>query len=151
MKKRLDIMMVEQGLAPSREKAKAYDQAAWEAKINEVYGASASSIIALEHESQKNEVNGRLKRIDAIEAHWDEIVKLMDDNMPTAARMIEILKSLDAPYLPSQIGFDDDRLYNAMLYAKETRARYTMLSMMADLGVTEDLAKKVVAFVNEEA
>ena len=71
-------------------------QAAWEAKINEVYGASASSIIALEHESQKNEVNGRLKRIDAIEAHWDEIVKLMDDNMPTAARMIEILKSLDA-------------------------------------------------------
>ena len=125
----------------AREKAKAYDQAAWEAKINEVYGASASSIIALEHESQKNEVNGRLKRIDAIEAHWDEIVKLMDDNMPTAARMIEILKSLDAPYLPSQIGFDDDRLYNAMLYAKETRARYTMLSMMADLGVTEDLAK----------
>ena len=102
----------------AREKAKAYDQAAWEAKINEVYGASASSIIALEHESQKNEVNGRLKRIDAIEAHWDEIVKLMDDNMPTAARMIEILKSLDAPYLPSQIGFDDDRLYNAsvMLY-----------------------------------
>ena len=135
----------------AREKAKAYDQAAWEAKINEVYGASASSIIALEHESQKNEVNGRLKRIDAIEAHWDEIVKLMDDSMPTAARMIEILKSLDAPYLPSQIGFDDDRLYNAMLYAKETRARYTMLSMMADLGVTEDLAKKVVAFVNEEA
>ena len=96
-------------------------------------------------------MNGRLKRIDAIEGHWDEIVKLMDDNMPTAARMIEILKSLDAPYLPSQIGFDDDRLYNAMLYAKETRARYTMLSMMADLGVTEDLAKKVVAFVNEEA
>lgn len=38
----------------AREKAKAYDQAAWEAKINEVYGASASSIIALEHESQKN-------------------------------------------------------------------------------------------------
>ena len=47
----------------AREKAKAYDQAAWEAKINEVYGASASSIIALEHESQKNEVNGRLKRM----------------------------------------------------------------------------------------
>ena len=72
----------------AREKAKAYDQAAWEAKINEVYGASASSIIALEHESQKNEVNGRLKRIDAIEAHWDEIVKLMDDNMPTAVWML---------------------------------------------------------------
>ena len=31
-------------------------------------------------------MNGRLKRIDAIEAHWDEIVKLMDDNMPKVLR-----------------------------------------------------------------
>lgn len=134
----------------ARAKAKAYDQEAWEAKISEIYGASASSIIELEHESKKNEVSGRLARIDAIEEHWDEIVKLMDDNMPTADRMIEILKSLEAPYYPAQIGFDSERLYNALVYAKETRARYTMLSMMADLGVTEELAKKVVDFVNED-
>lgn len=137
--------------AAAREKAKAYDQSLWEAKISEIYGASASSIIALEHESQKNEVKGRLARIDAIEANWDEIVKLMDENMPTAERMIEILKSLDAPYFPSQIGFDSKCLYNALVYAKETRSRYSMLSMMADLGVTEELAQKVVDFVEEQA
>jgi len=62
--------------------------------------------------------------------------------------MIEILKSLDAPYAPAQIGFDSGRLYNALVYAKETRARYTMLSMIADLGLTEVLAQKVVDFVN---
>lgn len=134
----------------AREKAKAYDQAAWEAKIREIYGASASSIIELEHESKKNEAQGRLARIDSIEKHWDEIVKLMDDYMPTAERMIEILKSLDAPYYPAQIGFDSERLYNALVYAKETRARYTMLSMMADLGVTEELAQKVTDFVSKE-
>lgn len=135
--------------AAAREKAKAYDQAAWEAKINAIYGASASSIIALEQESQKNAVEGRLARIDAIEANWDAIVKTMDDNMPTASRMIDILKRLEAPYYPAQIGFDDDRLYNALVYAKETRARYTMLSLMADLGMTEELAQKVVQFVNQ--
>lgn len=131
----------------ARAKAKAYDQAAWEAKITEVYGASASSIIALEKESGKNTPEGRLARIDTIEANWDAIVKTMDDNMPAASRMIEILKSLDAPYYPAQIGFDKERLYNAMLYAKETRARYTMLSLMADLGMLEELAQKVVDFV----
>lgn len=130
----------------ARRKAKEYDQAAWEAKIQEIYGASASSVIALEKESKKNETNGRLARIDAIEANWDEIVRLMNEYMPTAERMIEILKSLDASYLPAQIGFDSERLYNALVYAKETRARYSMLSMMADLGVTEELAKKVVDF-----
>lgn len=133
----------------ARAKAKEYDQAAWEAKITEVYGASASSIIKLERESKKNEAEGRIARIDAMEAHWDEIVELMDKHMPTAAEMIDTLKALGAPYLPSQLGYSDERLFNALMYAKETRARYSMLTTMADLGVTEELAKKVVAFVNE--
>ena len=133
----------------ARAKAKAYDAAAWEENIKKVYGASADSIIKLEHESGKNEPAGRLARIDAIEKNWDAIVKTMDDNMPKASRMIEILKSLDAPYYPAQIGFDADMLRNALIYAKETRARYTMLSMIADLGMLEELADKVVAFVNE--
>ena len=133
----------------ARAKAKQYDQAAWEAKMKEVYGTASDAIIELEHESKKNEPEGRLKRIDKIEENWDEIVKLMNDYMPTSDRMIEILKSLDAPYFPSQVGFSDEMLYNALVYGKENRARYTMLSMMVDLGVLEDLANKVVAFVNE--
>ena len=133
----------------AREKAKQYDQAAWEEKMKEVYGTASDAIIELEHESKKNDPEGRLKRIDKIEENWDEIVKLMNDYMPSAERMIEILKSLDAPYFPSQVGFSDEMLYNALVYGKENRARYTLLSMMADLGVLEDLAKKVVAFVNE--
>lgn len=133
----------------AREKAKQYDQAAWEEKMKEVYGTASDSIIELEHESKKNDPEGRLKRIDKIEENWDEIVKLMNDYMPSAERMIEILKSLDAPYFPSQVGFSDEMLYNALVYGKENRARYTLLSMMGDLGVLEDLAKKVVAFVNE--
>lgn len=136
----------------AREAAKVYDAEAWEAKMKEVYGVSSSNIIKLERASQKNATEGRLARIDAIEANWDEIVKLMDDNMPSAARMIEILKGLDAPYFPAQMDanfFNDEKLFNALMYAKETRERYSLLSLMADLGVTEELAKKVVAFVNE--
>lgn len=133
----------------AREKAKQYDQAAWEEKMKEVYGTASDAIIELEHESKKNDPEGRLKRIDKVEENWDEIVKLMNDYMPSAERMIEILKSLDAPYFPSQVGFSDEMLYNALVYGKENRARYTLLSMMGDLGVLEDLAKKVVAFVNE--
>ena len=84
----------------AREKAKQYSQDAWEKTINEVYGASASSIIELEHKSQKNAVEGRLKRIDSIEKNWDSIVDIMNKYLPTSERMIEILKSLDAPYYP---------------------------------------------------
>ena len=134
----------------AREAAKAYNAEEWEKEIERIYGASASTIIALERKSQKNAPAGRLARIDMIEKNWDEIVKIMNDNLPSSVHMIEILKSMDAPFLPAQIGFDDERLYNALLYAKETRERYSLLSMMADLGVTKDLAKQVVAFVQEQ-
>lgn len=133
----------------AREAARAYDAAKWEEDVRRIYGASASSIIALERKSQKNAAEGRLARIDAIEKNWDEIVKIMDENLPSSDHMIEILKSMGAPYLPAQIGFDSDRLYNALIFAKETRERYSLLSMMADLGVTPDLAKQVVAFAEE--
>ncbi len=73
----------------------------------------------------------------------------MDTYQPTSDRMIEILKSLDAPYFPAQVGFSDEMLYNALVYGKENRERYTLLSMMADLGCTEQLAQKVVDWVNE--
>lgn len=133
----------------ARDKAKQYDPKAWEAKIKEVYGTASDAIIELEHTAKKNDPEGRLKRIDAIEAHWDEIVALLDTYQPSAERMIAILKSLDAPYFPSQVGFSDEMLYNALVYGKENRERYTLLSMMADLGLTEELAAKVVTFVDE--
>lgn len=133
----------------AREKAKQYDQAAWEAKMKEVYGTASDAIIELEHEAKKNDPEGRLKRIDIIEQHWDEIVDLMNKYQPSSERMIEILKSLEAPYFPSQVGFDDEMMYNALVYGKENRARYTILSMIADLGLSEELANKVVQFTHE--
>lgn len=39
----------------AREKAKQYDQAAWEEKMKEVYGTASDAIIELEHESKKND------------------------------------------------------------------------------------------------
>lgn len=133
----------------ARAKAKQYDQVAWEEKMKEVYGSASEAIIELEHKSKKNDPEGRLQRIDIIEQNWDEIVRLMDTYQPTSDRMIEILKSLDAPYFPAQVGFSDEMLYNALVYGKENRERYTLLSMMADLGCTEQLAQKVVDWVNE--
>ena len=55
MKKRLDIMMVEQGLAPSREKAKAYIMAG-EVYVNGQKEDKAGSMFA---ETAKLEVRGR--------------------------------------------------------------------------------------------
>ena len=57
----------------------------------------------------------------------------------------ELLEGLGSPSLPAQIDVDKELLKNTFLYCKETRARYTILQMLWDLGVLEETADAVIA------
>ena len=128
----------------ARASAMAYDQTAWEAHIRTAYGSAADGIIALEATARKNEPTARLRRIDTMEAHWDELNALLTE-LPSSQTVMDLLKSLDAPCLPTEIGVDADMLRSTYLYCKEVRARYTILQMIWDLGLLEPLADQVIA------
>lgn len=130
----------------ARAYAKAYDQAAWEENIRMAYGPAAQGVIDMEMKAKKNEVNGHLARIDAMEKNWAEITALLEA-LPSSETVAELLKSLDASYLPEQIEVDADVLRNTFRYCKEVRARYTILQMVWDLGLLEDLSDQVIAEV----
>lgn len=132
----------------ARAAAKTYDQAAWENEIREAYGPAADGVIEMEAKAQKNETNARLARIDAMEAHWDEIAALMND-LPSSDEVMEILRSLDSPCLPKEIDVDDELLKRTFLYCKEVRARYTALQMVWDLGLLDTLSDAVIADVSK--
>ncbi len=136
--------------AGAREKARRYDETRWTEDIRRVYGLAAEGIIALEKESQKNNTEKVLKRLDVIEANWPEIKAILKDNLPPAEEIKSTLKNLDAPYLPAQIRVDDQALRNAVIYAKETRARYTILQLVWDLGLSEYMADQIAAYVQAE-
>ena len=127
--------------------AKAYNRAEWEEQMHAAYGPAAQGVIDMEAKAQKNEVSAHLKRIDAMQAHWDEITKLLE-SLPASDTVKELLKSLDSPYLPGQIDIDPAMLKNTFLYAKEVRARYTSLQMVWDLGLLPALSDEVSAEVN---
>ena len=127
----------------ARAAAKAYDQAAWEENIRAAYGPAAQGVIDMESKAQKNEINAHLARIDAMEAHWAEITALLEA-LPASETVKELLKSLDASYLPEQIEVDAAMLKNTFLYCKEVRARYTILQMVWDLGLLDTLSDQVI-------
>jgi glycerol-1-phosphate dehydrogenase [NAD(P)+] len=128
----------------ARAAAKAYDQAAWEESIRAAYGPAAQGVIDMEAKAKKNETTARLQRIDAMEANWSELLGLLEA-LPSSETVIELLKSLESPYLPEQIDVDVEMLRNTFLYCKEVRARYTILQMIWDLGLLETLSDKVIA------
>ena len=133
----------------ARAAAKTYDQVAWEENIRKAYGSAAQGIIDMEAASQKNETTARLKRIDAIHQNWEKITTLLEQ-LPASKTVASLLKSLDAPYLPSQIGVDEEMLRNTFRYCKEVRARYTILQMIWDLGLLDTLSEEVIASLRHE-
>ena len=88
----------------ARASAMAYDQTAWEAHIRTAYGSAADGIIALEATARKNEPTARLRRIDTMEAHWDELNALLTE-LPSSQTVMDLLKSLDAPCLPIAVSY----------------------------------------------
>lgn len=127
----------------AREKAKVYSAEEWLKEIRQAYGLAADEIIAIEEKSQKNEPFARLKRIDSIEANWPKIVALLE-KLPPSTVIIDLLKSLQAPYLPNHIGVNAELLKQTLMYCKEVRARYTILQMLWDLGLLDSLSDKVI-------
>lgn len=128
----------------ARAAATQYDPAAWEAAMETAYGPAAPGVIEMEQKARKNETSGRLARIDAMERNWPAIEALLR-GLPSSDYVAELLKGLGSPSLPAEIGVDNALLKDTFLYCKEIRARYTILQMLWDLGVLEDVADTVIA------
>ena len=126
----------------AREAAARYDHAAWENEIRRAYGDAADAIIALEAQAGKNETTGRLKRIDIMQRHWEEVRAMLAGVYP-AEKLRALLKDIGCPCTPRDIGVTKDVLRDALLYCKETRARYTVYQLAWDLGLLERLTDEL--------
>ena len=126
----------------ARAAARSYDPAAWEREIRRAYGGAAEGVIAMEAQAKKNDTAARLARIDVMEQHWDELCGLLRA-LPAADEVTALLRSLGAPCTPAEIEVDEATLRDTFLYCKEVRARYTILQLLWDLGVLEELAQQV--------
>lgn len=135
--------------AAARAAAAEYDPAAWELAMKRAYGPAAPGILELERTARKNETSGRLARIDAMERNWPAIEALLR-GLPSSAYVEELLRGLGAPAAPAEIGIDRDLLRDTFLYCKEIRPRYTILQLLWDLDLLEDVTDRCVEDIGEE-
>ena len=66
----------------------------------------------------------------------------------SAIEMVNLLKEIGCPYLPSAIGIDAATLKDTFLYCKEVRARYTVFQTVYDLGLLDELSDGVQLRLN---
>lgn len=124
-----------------------YNFDAWCDYMKTAYGVSADSVIKLEKKVKKNGPEGRMRRIIAVETHWEEIKSLITRLIPTVARMEETLGRLGGATRPSHVEIPKEMFYDSICVAKEVRDRYTILQLLWDLGLIEAFAKEMTDYM----
>lgn len=127
----------------SRERATEYTFENWEENIRRAYGNAADAVIALEKKVGKNDISGRLERINTIEAKWSEI-KLLLSSYYSSEEVKGMLRSLGCPCEPKDIGLKAQTLKDTFMFCKETRSIYTLYSLVWDLGLMDEISDQII-------
>ncbi|WP_231037492.1 sn-glycerol-1-phosphate dehydrogenase [Pectinatus frisingensis] len=116
-----------------------FDKTAWNNKMLEIYGPAGPSVIALEEKVNKNSDINVQRRRKAVIKNSSKIQELIS-KLPTIEETVHLMKKIDEPYRPDQVGITIDMLKIAIVYAKELRNRYGLLQLLYDFGQLEEAA-----------
>lgn len=126
--------------------AKAFDEKAWKEKVIEMYGKAAPGILKLSEKDGRNSIEKRIARISKIKENYDAIINIAKA-APSAVKVRTLMENAGAPVMPKEVGIDDATALNGVIMAKEVRPRYSVLNLLSDLAILEELAKKASDYV----
>ncbi len=128
---------------PDREKAKAYAAAfsfeAWSQELRKLLGRGAEAMIAQEAREKKYDLKLHEKRLEAIIENWDKLLRIIDEELPSAARLEALLDTIEAPKTLEDMGLDSKELPLYFQVTRDIRDKYVLSRLAWDLGVTDEL------------
>lgn len=119
------------------------DMSLWEDAVQDIFSKGAPEILALEAIAKKNDPDLRKERLERIISHWDDIVEVLR-SVPKPELAADLLANLGAPVEPGEAAIEPQLVYDAILLAKEIRARYTVLQLLWDLDLLAAFANEMV-------
>ncbi len=130
-------------ISPDRERALAYvsafDYDKYTDSLRELFGDAAENMIALEKREGKYDKKKHADRLDRIMDNWEEIVRIIDEELPTPEELEILLDSFDSPKTPADVGQSDELIPSIFRATKDLRDKYGISRLAFDLGVIDDL------------
>lgn len=130
-------------MVPDREKALAYaqgfDLAKWNDTLLDFVGEGAKAMVALEKKEQKYSTERHKERLEIIINHWDDILKIIAEEVPAPNCVAQILENIGAPKTCEEIGIDSATLPVVFRATKDIRDKYVLSRLLWDLGVLEEI------------
>ena len=132
-------------IKPDRAKAEAwmnaYDRETWEKQIHRIFGKTAGEIIAIEDKTKKNDPEKHAKRLEKLIENWDEILKIIDEELLVYEELHSLLASTGMPMTPGDIDVSIEDTVDAFIGSRDIRDKYLSCSFLWDLGLTNEFAE----------
>lgn len=130
-------------IKPDREKAEKYvenfDFSKYSETLREFIGSGAEPMIKAEQNDKKYDSALHKKRIEKIIENWDEILEIINTEIPTPSEMEKILNTIDAPKLCTDINLPNEVLKPTFLATKDIRDKYVASRLCFDLGIIDEI------------
>lgn len=133
-------------IIPNKQKAVAYvndfDYNEWANELKAFLGKGADSMIALEENEQKYNISIHEKRVIIIFEKWNEILKIIDEELPSLDDLINLYDKVKLPKTMREIGISEDILTLTFKSAKDIRDKYVLPRLCWDLGIIDEIVEE---------
>ena len=126
-------------VALAEQKVSAFDHPSYNQFQKDFLGRSAESMLALEEKEGKYDPVKHHSRIAYIAEHWQELVQIMEQELPAAAELERLLKAIGAPCSVEEIGLSADILRPTFEATKDIRDKYVLSRLCWDLGILNEI------------
>ena len=136
-------------LQPDRDKALAafdrFDRKAWYGEIRRYLGGAADAILQTADRSERYNAKKHRQRLDGIVAHWDDIRRIIREELPSSDSVARLLKTIGAPVSSEEFGVPAAENALTFKMTKDIRDKYILSTLLFDMGELEETAERCFA------
>lgn len=129
-------------ITPDRKRAEdfvaAFDYSKHSAELTEFVGRGAKHMIELERTEQKYSAEKHKKRLEIIISEWEQILKIIDEELPSSEELAQLLKTINLPTDFQGVGIENRLVRPAFNFTKDIRDKYVLSHLAWDLGIPSE-------------
>ena len=118
-----------------------FDYDAWSKELQAFLGKGAQSMIALEQKEQKYDKQSHKDRLERIIIHWDQILEIIRQELPSLEQLGAIYDALGLPKTLQSIRIPESEFSMIFKTTKDIRDKYVLSRLAWDLGILDELTQ----------
>ena len=115
----------------------------WKETLHDFLGKSGDTMIALEEREGKYDPSTHPARFRIIESHRQEILQIIEEEIPSYETISGILKTIGIPEDLGTIGVDSQTARLTFLATKDIRDKYVLSRLCWDLGILDEICQEI--------